>query len=483
MKAAQPDRADLMGRQGILKLLIRFSVPAVFGMMVQALYNIVDRIFIGRAVGSLGIAATTIAMPIMMIGFGFALMVGIGGNALVSIRLGEQKRDKAEQVLGNAVVLMIISSTILVILGLFFIIPALRLFGATDTILPYARDYIQIIMLGWIVQTLGFGLNNFIRSEGNPKKAMVNMLVGSVSNLILDPIFIFGFGWGMQGAAAATVISQFISFVFVLHYYLGGQSLLKIRSRYFRLEKQVVLRILAVGAAPFIFHIADSIVGAVINQQLKRYGGDAAISIAGIHISLMMMIFMFTIGIAQGTQPIVGYNYGAARYDRVKQALFLAVLVATIGVCMAWIVIMLFPVGLISLFNRNDMALIELGAHTFPIFFLLLPLLGFQVIASNFFQAIGKARLASLLVLSRTAVIQVPCILILPWFFGLDGVWMSAPLSIFGSSLLTGSLLYLTVRSFRPTVLSASPSNPVSAGSFSLDRQEAVSPSLGRESG
>ncbi|MBU2646851.1 MATE family efflux transporter [bacterium] len=440
------DRADLMGQQGILRLLIRFSVPAVFGMMVQALYNVVDRIYIGRSVGSLGIAATTVAMPIMMIGFGFALMVGIGGNALVSIRLGEQQRDKAEQVLGNAVVMMVIMSTILVSLGLIFIIPALKIFGATDTILPYARDYIRIIMLGWIVQTIGFGLNNFIRGEGNPKKAMLNMLVGSVSNIILDPIFIFGLGWGMQGAAIATVIAQFISFIFVMHYYLGGRSLLKIRVRYFRLQKDVVQGILAIGAAPFIFHIADSVVGAIINTQLKNHGGDLAISMAGVHISLIMMIFMFVIGIAQGTQPIVGYNYGAKQYDRVKRTLLLAILIATAGVTIAYIFIMSFPVQLVRLFNQKDAALIALGEHAIPIFFLMLPLIGFQVIASNFFQAIGKARQATFLVLSRTVMVQVPCILILPYFFGLDGVWMSTPTSIFISSLVTGGFLYFALK-------------------------------------
>jgi len=449
MQANGPDQADLMGQQSILKLLVRFSLPAVFGMMVQALYNVVDRIYIGRAVGSLGIGATTITMPIMMIGFGFALMVGIGGNALISIRLGEQKRDKAEEVMGNAVVMMIISSSILVTIGMIFVIPALRIFGATDAILPYARDYIRIIMLGWIFQTMGFGLNNFIRGEGNPKIAMVNMLVGSVANIILDPIFIFGFGWGMEGAAAATVIAQFISFLFVMRYFLGGKSLLKIRVRYFKLKREVVLRILAVGAAPFLFHIADSIVGAIVNTQLKNHGGDLAISMAGVNISVLMMIFMFVIGMAQGTQPIIGYNYGARNYDRVRKTLLLAILIATVGVSLAYVFIMLFPVELVQMFNKEDAALVELGAHAIPIVFLMMPLIGFQVIASNFFQAIGKARQATFLVLSRTVLIQVPCVLILPWFFGLDGIWISTPTSIFTSALLTGLFLFFAMRQFK----------------------------------
>ncbi|MCP4754376.1 MAG: MATE family efflux transporter, partial [Proteobacteria bacterium] len=309
MEKAGMDSARLMGEQKIFRLLIRFSVPAVVGMMVQALYNVVDRIYIGRAVGSLGIGATTIAMPIMMIGFGFALMIGIGANSLVSIRLGEQKRDEAERVLGNAVVMLLIAAVSLTTLGLVFLTPALKFFGATDTILPYARDYMRIIMAGWIVQTIGFGLNNFIRGEGNPKIAMLTMLIGSISNMILDPIFIFGLGWGMEGAAIATVISQIISAVWVLHYFISGKSLLKIRPKYFRLERTVVLRILAIGGAPFLMHITDSMMSAIVNTQLKIHGGDLGLSMFGVIISFMMMIFMFVIGVAQGTQPIIGYNY------------------------------------------------------------------------------------------------------------------------------------------------------------------------------
>ena len=440
------DRALLMGEQKIFRLLLRFSVPAVDGMMVQALYNFVDRIYIGRAVGSIGIAATTISMPIMLIGFAFGLMIGIGATALISIRLGEQNKDQAEQIMGNAAVMLFLISVALMVPGLVFLTPLLKVFGATDTILPYAQDYMRIIILGWLFQVFGFGLNNFIRGEGNPKMAMLTMLIGSIINMILDPIFIFGFGWGMKGAAWATVISQLISAVWVLYYFLSGKSVLKIRVKYFRLKPSLMVKILALGGAPFLMHISDSMMSAILNNQLRIYGGDLGISLLGVIMSLMMMIFMFIIGISQGAQPIIGYNYGARQYDRVKKALAQAVMVATGGVLIGYIIIMLFPAQLVRIFNKEDEALVELGVQAMPIFFSLLPLIGFQAISSTFFQAVGKAKQSMFLVLTRSVILHVPGLLLLPRFFGLDGIWIATPISTLGSSLITGIFLYYILR-------------------------------------
>ena len=445
MAEAQKDRARLMGEQNIFSLLVKFSVPAVAGMMVQALYNVVDRIYIGRAVGSLGIAATTVSMPIMMLGFGFALMIGIGANALVSIRLGEKRQDLAEKVMGNTCVMLLITSVILTVLGYIFLQPALRLFGATDSIMPYATPYMRIIVAGWVFQMVGFGLNNFIRGEGNPKIAMLTMFIGAFANMILDPIFIFGFGWGMEGAAIATIIAQIISAVWVLYYFLGGQSLLKIRPKYFRLERSLVLRILAIGSPPFVMHVIDSGMSAIWNNQLKYHGGDLAISMMGVIISFMMMNFMFIIGVAQGTQPIIGYNYGARQFDRVEKVLFQGILVVTVSGFLAWATVMIFPAQLVSLFNKEDQALIELGERAIRIFFFMLPVLGFQALSSMFFQSIGKAGHSMFLILSRTVLFSVPGILLLPYYFGLDGVWLSTPVSMFSSSLLTAALLFYTL--------------------------------------
>jgi putative MATE family efflux protein len=449
MENQTTNRAQSMGEQNTFRLLLRFSVPAVVGMMVQALYNFVDRIYIGRAVGSVGIAATTVSMPIMMLGFAFALMIGIGATALISIRLGEQSRDQAEQVMGNASVMLFLTSIALMALGLLFLTPALRVFGATDTILPYAQDYMRIILLGWLFQTFGFGLNNFIRGEGNPKMAMLTMLIGAIANMILDPIFIFGFGWGMKGAAWATVISQMISAVWVLYYFLSGKSVLKIRMKYFRLEPSLVLRILALGGAPFLMHVSDSMMSAIVNNQLRTYGGDLGISMLGVIMSLMMMIFMFIIGMSQGAQPIIGYNYGAKEYKRVKKTLVQAIMVVTGGVLIGYVIIMLFPAQLVRMFAKDDEALVELGVHAIPIFMSLLPLVGFQALSSSFFQAVGKAKISMFLVLTRSVILSVPCILILPRFFGLDGIWVATPISTLGSSLITGTFLYVILKQLR----------------------------------
>ena len=434
-----------MGEEKIFRLLLRFSVPAVVGMMVQALYNFVDRIYIGRAVGSIGIAATTISMPIMLIGFAFGLMIGIGATALISIRLGEQNKDQAEQIMGNAAVMLFLISVALMVPGLVFLTPLLKVFGATDTILPYAQDYMRIIILGWLFQVFGFGLNNFIRGEGNPKMAMFTMLIGAIINMILDPIFIFGFGWGMKGAAWATVISQLISAVWVLYYFLSGRSVLKIRVKYFRLKPSLMVKILALGGAPFLMHISDSMMSAILNNQLRIYGGDLGISLLGVIMSLMMMIFMFVIGISQGSQPIIGYNYGARQYDRVKKTLAQAIMVATGGVLVGYIIIMLFPAQLVRIFNEDE-ALVELGIQAMPIFFSVLPLMGFQAISSTFFQAVGKAKQSMFLVLTRSVILNVPGLLLLPRFFGLDGIWMASPISTLGSSLITGTFLYYILK-------------------------------------
>jgi putative MATE family efflux protein len=385
-------------------------------------------------------------MPIMLIGFAFGLMIGIGATALISIRLGEQNKDQAEQIMGNAAVMLFLISVALMVPGLVFLTPLLKVFGATDTILPYAQDYMRIIILGWLFQVFGFGLNNFIRGEGNPKMAMLTMLIGSIINMILDPIFIFGFGWGMKGAAWATVISQLISAVWVLYYFLSGKSVLKIRVKYFRLKPSLMVKILALGGAPFLMHISDSMMSAILNNQLRIYGGDLGISLLGVIMSLMMMIFMFIIGISQGAQPIIGYNYGARQYDRVKKTLAQAVMVATGGVLIGYIIIMLFPAQLVRIFNKEDEALVELGIQAMPIFFSLLPLIGFQAISSTFFQAVGKAKQSMFLVLTRSVILHVPGLLLLPRFFGLDGIWIATPISTLGSSLITGIFLYYILR-------------------------------------
>ncbi|MDX9762215.1 MAG: MATE family efflux transporter [Desulfomonilia bacterium] len=440
------DRARQLGEQGIAGLLWRFSLPAVVGMLVHALYNVVDRIFIGRAMGSVGIAGISVAFPMMIILMAFGMLVGLGATSLISIRLGQQKKEEAETVMGNALVLFIIMSAALTILGLAFTTPILLMFGASVDILPYSREYLQIILVGTIFQSIGFGMNNFIRGEGNPNKAMSTMLIGAFLNILLDPVFIFWLDMGIRGAAIATVISQACSSALVLWYFLGGRGLLRIRARAFNLKKRIVLDIMAIGSAPFAMQMASSVVISLFNHQLRIYGGTTALSAMGIIFSILMLILMPVVGISQGAQPIIGYNYGAGNFDRVIRTLRLAALVAT-GVALAGFVLaMLFPALIISVFSTKDTELIIMGGPALRLFFIMLPVIGFQIVGANYFQAVGKAKQAIFLNLARQVLLLIPALLILPGFLGLNGVWLAGPVSDLGAATLTGTCLYWEIQ-------------------------------------
>ncbi len=445
------DRSQQLGEDSIYRLLLKFSIPAIVGMIAQALYNIVDRIFIGQAIGADGLAGATVSFPFMLILMAFGMLVGIGTTALVSIRLGQRKQAEAEQILGNGTVLLIGQALLITLTGLTLLDPLLRLFGASDAILPYARDYLQIIVLGSVFQAVGFGLNAVIRGEGNPRIAMVTMLIGAVLNTILDPIFLFRFGWGMRGAAAATVLAQSVSATWVLSYFLTGRSLLRIRLRNLRLKWSVCMAILAIGSAPFAMQIAASVLNAILNHQLHTYGGNLAISVMGIIYAVAMFIAMPVFGINQGAQPIIGYNYGASQFERVKKTLLAAILMATGIAVMGFLVVMLFPSQVVHLFNREDQALLDLGTHAIRISLMALPVIGFQIVSASYFQAVGKPKHAMLLSLSRQVLLLIPAVLILPRFFGLNGVWAAMPTADLGSSILGALWLAFELRSLRRT--------------------------------
>lgn len=443
------DRAKRLGEGSIPRLLLTFSAPAVVGMMAQALYNVVDRIFVGQAVGPLGIAGTTVAFPFMLIVLACGMLIGFGATALVSIRLGERKRGEAEEVLGNAAALLVLVSVLLTGAGLALLDPVLTLFGASQQVLPYAHDYLQIIVLGSVVQTVGFGLNAVIRGEGNPRVAMVTMLIGALLNTILDPIFLFGFGWGMRGAAAATVAAQTASALWVVSYFVGGRSLLRLHAKNLRLRWSTCASILAIGSPMFAMQVASSALQAILNNQLRIHGGDLAISVMGIVYAIVMFIAMPVFGINQGAQPIIGYNYGARKFDRVKKTLQTAILAATAITTAGFLVAMFFPSQVVWLFNREDEALIRLGAHAMRLCLMMLPIVGFQIVSASYFQAVGKPKQAMLLSLSRQVLLLIPAVLILPCFFGLDGVWVAIPTADLGSSLWTGTWLILELRHLR----------------------------------
>ena len=442
-------KSELLGTAKIPALLLRFSVPAIIGMLVNALYNIVDRIFIGQGVGPLGIAGATITFPLMLIQMAFGMLIGLGANSLISISLGEQKRERAETILGNAFFLLVCIAVSLSALGLLFLTPLLKLFGASETILPYARSYASIILFGTLFQAIGMGMNNFIRGEGDPKTAMKTMLLGAILNTILDPIFIFVFKWGVGGAALATVISQGASAVWVLAYYFGGRSQLKIRLHNLLPRKDIVLKILAVGSAPFAMQLASALLNAIVNNQLTAYGGDLAVSAMGILFSIGMLFFMPIFGVNQGMQPIVGYNFGAKSYHRVVHAAYIAIGAGSVFVILGFLSIQLFPRALVSLFSGSSAELLDLGAYAIRRYFLMMPVIGFQMIASGYFQAVGKPKQAMFLTLSRQIILLIPLFLILPRFLGLDGIWLAPPIADLLSAALTGIFFYRELRNLK----------------------------------
>lgn len=440
------DTSNRLGTESVRKLLLEFSIPAIVGMLVNALYSIVDRIFVGKGVGLLGISATTVAFPIALIIMAFGMLVGIGAAATVSIRLGQKKKEVAEHILGNALTLLIIISILVTTLGLIFEKNILIVFGASPEVLPLAKQFVTIILLGVILQNIGFGLNNIIRSEGNPRVAMITMLIGAILNTIFNPLFIFVFHLGIRGSALATIVSQTVCSVWVLSYFLGKKSLLKIRIKNLKPEAHIVGQIFSIGMSPFLMQLAASLINVTFNNSLERYGGDIAIAAFGIINSVMSLILMPLFGINQGSQPIIGYNYGAKNFDRVKETLKLAIIAATCLCSIGFIIIELFPRVIISAFSNSDTELINIGSQGIRIFLMMLPIIGFQVVSSNYFQAIGRAKISIFLSLLRQVIILLPLLIILPRFFKLIGIWISGPTSDLISSILTAIFVIREIR-------------------------------------
>ncbi len=442
-------RAQRLGSEPIIRLLIKFSIPAMVGMIVNALYNIVDRIFIGRGVDSVAIGGIFVGMPLMLILMAFAMLVGIGGNTLVSIRLGEDKKEEADKIANNSLLLLFGIGIVLSITGHIFLKPILVLFGASESNIGYAMDYLRIILIGAPFQAVGFGMNNFIRGEGNPKIAMFTMLIGAILNIILDPIFIFVFNMGVQGAALATIISQFVSAMWVLRYFLSGKSILTIGIKYMKLEFNIVKKIITNGFAPFSMQIAASMVTALYNNNLQTYGGDLAVSTMGVINSVSMMILMPIFGLNQGAQPIMGFNYGARNYDRVKKALIYSIIAATTITSFGFIIVQFFPDLIVKLFvgeTENAPKMMEIAIPAMKRVLMMLPILGFQIISTSYFQATGRPKQAMLLSLSRQVLFLIPLILILPPIFGLIGVWSAGPTADLLSSLVTAVLIIGSIK-------------------------------------
>lgn len=440
---------ELLAKESIGKLLLKYSVPAIIGMIVNALYNVVDRIFIGNipGVGSLAITGVGVTMPITTIILGFAMLVGVGATTTISIKLGQGRKEEAAKVIGNAISLAVILSLILTIVGLVFGDVILTKFGASDETLYYAKAYIYIILLGTVFNMVAFALNNTIRGDGNPKLAATIMVIGCVTNIILDAVFIFIFNMGIQGAAIATVISQLVTAVIGLGYYISGKSNLKFVKSSLKLDKQITLKILSIGAAPFAMQIAASLVQVIANNVLKEYGTDLAIGAMATISSVSLMCLMPIFGINQGAQPIIGFNYGAKQEERAQKAFKLSAIVATIILVIAFIAVQVFPEAIIGVFNK-DPQFMDISVKGMRIYLLMLPIVGISITGSNYIQSIGESKTAMFLSLLRQVILLVPFIIILPRTFGLglDGVWIAQPVS---DVLTTAVTIFILVKSMK----------------------------------
>ena len=405
------------------RLLLHYAMPAVIGTMVNALYNIVDRIFIGQGVGPLAMAGLTLTFPILLFLQAFGMLIGAGAATRVSIYLGRRENAMAEKVLGNAFTLTFIITLATVVPWMKDLLLA---FGGSEQIIPYAQDYLNIVVPGTLLTSLSFGFNAVMRASGYPKKAMFTMLIGAITNVILDPIFIFWLDMGIKGAAIATIISMLLCTLFVMNHFVQKDSIVRFHKGTFKLEKHVVWNILTIGVSPFAMQLAGSLVVVIQNYALKQHGGDLALGANGIITSVGMLLVMLIIGIAQGMQPIVGFNFGAKKYERVQETLRLVIITSTIIMGVGCFCSVAFP-KLITRAFTNDPDALE----------------------SQFFQSIGIAWKAMFLSLSRQVLFLIPAMLLFSRFWGLDGVWYAAPFSDFVAAVTAWLFLWYHVKNMK----------------------------------
>ena len=437
-----------LGTERIGKLLMQYAVPAIIAMTASSLYNMVDSIFIGQGVGAMAISGLAITFPLMNLAAAFGSLVGVGAATLVSVKLGQKDYDTAQRVLGNVVVLNIIIGLLFTTVCLLFLDPILYFFGASETTLPYAHDYMQIILLGNIVTHLYFGLNAVLRSAGHPQKAMMATIATVAINTALDPLFIYGFEWGIRGAAIATVIAQCISLSWLIYLFCNKKELLHFHKGIFKLRKKIVFDSLAIGLSPFLMNLASCFIVILINLGLKKHGGDISIGAFGIVNRLAFLVVMIVMGLNQGMQPIAGYNFGAKQYARVTKVLKLTIFGATIVTTSGFLIAMLIPETVVSIFT-TDKELIRIAAEGLRITTLFFPIIGFQMVTSNFFQSIGMAGKAIFLSLTRQLLFLIPALLILPHFFQSWGVWVSMPLSDLLAAIVAAVLLTMQFKKFK----------------------------------
>lgn len=430
------NKTRILGEMSIGKLLFKMSVPATIGMLVMALYNVVDAIFIGHFIGSVGLAAVSIVFPIMMIIIALSVGFGIGASSLISLEFGKKNIENANHIFNNFLFSITSISIIISIIFYFFIDEILIFLGSNTQIFPFAKEYFLIIIFGIFFQMFSASVNNIIRTEGAAKTAMITMIIGAVLNIILDYVFLVILNYGISGIALSTIIAQFFQFLFTLYYFVFSQSILKIKINYFLPKIIIIKQILSLGFPSFVRQSSMSIVGIIMNNLLKNYGGVLEIAAYGIIFRVLMMIIMPAMGIVQGVQPIIGFNYGAKKYIRVKETLKLSIKISSSIMLFTYLLVMIYPEIFIKIFS-TDPKLIETTSSFIRIMFLLIPFIGFQFIAGGFFQSIGKAKPALIISLFRQIIMLIPLLIILPLIFGIMGIWYAYPISDFISLILT----------------------------------------------
>lgn len=442
-----------LGTDSLSRLLPRYAIPAIIAMTSTSLFNIVDSVFIGHGVGALAISGMALTMPIMNVAAAFGSMVGVGAAAITSIRLGQGNVRAAEHTLGNVVLLNIIVGLVIGITGYIFLDPILYFFGASDQTVAYAREFMHVILAGNFITHLYLGLNEMMRASGYPQKAMYAMLTAVAVNCILNPLFIFKFGWGIRGSAFSTLISQTIAMTISLHHFSSRDSFLRFKHGTFRLDARIVKSILTIGLAPFLMNICTSIVVIFVNKSLNAYGGDLNIGAYGIINRVVMLFIMIVFGLNQGMQPIVGYNYGARKYDRVIKAYTITVIYALCVTTAGYLMSRLIPEHVARLFVGGDDAnaeeLVAAVIYGMKYIMMMFWAVGFQIVTGNFFQYIGKPKRAILISMTRQMLFLVPLLHILPPYCGLKGVWLAQPIADTMSIVLAGTLLFFQLRRLR----------------------------------
>ena len=443
-----------LGTASIRSLLLKYAMPGIIAMTAMSLYNMVDSIFIGHGVGAMALSGLTVAKPFMDICAAFGTLVGVGASSLVAIKLGEKDYRSANDVLANVILLNVLLGAIVMAVGLFWLDPILYAFGASDETIVYARDYMEIILWGNILTHIYYGLNSMLRSIGHPKVSMYATILAVVINIILDPIFIFVLDMGVRGAALATMISQLVSVVIELVIFLNPKEVIYFHRGIWRLKRDITMRALGIGTAPFLMHMASCFVVIVLNNQLKRYGGDMAIATFGITNRFMFFFAMIVMGLNQGMQPIVGYNYGAKLFDRMVRALKLTAMCATCVMGVLWLFGLVWPEGFIRLFTHDEL-LIAQSVVPARVMLCTMVMVGFPMVVGNFYTSIGLSGKAIFLSLTRQVIFLIPCILLLPLLFQtlnitpIWGVWWGLPLCDALAAVLAAIILNRDMRKFR----------------------------------